>query len=76
MNNITKIKDGFIYNNIEYKFQSYIIEGQETEVQYEILSETQYQVGTDNGIIFFDVSITIDNLSFQTSLEYINYLFS
>lgn len=76
MNNIVKIENGIVFNDIEYKFQSYIIEEQENEVQYEILSETQYQVGTDKGIIFFDISVTIDSLSFQTSSECINYLFS
>jgi hypothetical protein len=76
MNNIVKIENGIVFNNIEYKFQSYVIDEQNTEIQYEILDETQYQIGTDNGIIFFDITTTIDNLNFETSNACINYLYN
>lgn len=76
MNNIVKIENGIVFNNIEYKFQSYVIDEQNTEIQYEILNETQYQIGTNNGIIFFDTTTTIDNLTFQISSDCINYLYN
>jgi hypothetical protein len=74
-NNMTKIENGIEFNGIEYLFQKYIIDDEGTEVEYEILNELQCHIGTDKGVLLFDTSITIDNTLFQTSQEFIDYIY-
>lgn len=54
MLNITKIENGFEFNDSIYLF-----EGQD-----EIISDSQVHVGTNQGIILLDLSCTINDVEF------------
>lgn len=62
--NITKIQNGF---KIDGLTSTYMFKNNE----YEILAENECHIVTDLGTIFFDASVTIDNISFQTIEEWI-----
>lgn len=65
MNIITTSK-GFLLNNIEYSLKE--------DLSIEILNEEQAHVHTNNGIVLFDLSITIDEKSFSTIEELVQAL--
>lgn len=48
--NITKTKNGFIFNSTEYIFSG----------ENDIISESQVLVGTADGVIMLDLSCTIE----------------
>lgn len=72
--NITKIDNGFNINNIDYLFQE--VETETGLVAYEILSESQVLVGTNEGFIFLDLSCTIDNVLYTNMTQFIEVLYS
>lgn len=65
MNN--DISEGFVMRSSNYLF---------THDSYEILSETQVNVPTNLGIILLDLSVTIENQSFQSINDFCNYLYN
>lgn len=67
--NITKIENGF---KIDGLTSTYMFKNNE----YEILAENECHIVTDLGIIFFDTSVTINSISFQTIEEWIANLLS
>lgn len=58
MYNITKISGGFLFNEITYNFNE--VDG----AKYKVLTSTQLWVYTDHGIILFDLTCTIDGVSY------------
>lgn len=65
MINLTPTIDGFRMNEVIYTF-----EGIE-----EILDETQAHVPTDRGTIFCDITMTIDNESFNNINDFLIKLY-
>lgn len=72
--NIIKIDNGFNINNTDYLFQE--VETETGLVAYEILSESQVLVGTNEGFIFLDLSCTIDNVLYTDMTQFIEVLYS
>jgi hypothetical protein len=58
MYNITKIEGGFLFNEMTYNFNE--VDG----AKYKVLTSTQLWVYTDQGIILFDLTCTIDGVSY------------
>lgn len=58
MYNITKISGGFLFNEISYNFNE--VDG----AKYKVLTSTQLWVYTDQGIILFDLTCTIDGVTY------------
>lgn len=58
MYNITKISEGFLFNEITYFFNE--VDG----AKYKVLTSTQLWVYTNQGIILFDLTCTIDGVSY------------
>jgi hypothetical protein len=58
MYNITKISGGFLFNEITYFFNE--VDG----AKYKVLTSTQLWVYTNHGIILFDLTCTIDGVSY------------
>jgi hypothetical protein len=58
MYNITKISGGFLFNEITYFFNE--VDG----AKYKVLTSTQLWVYTNQGIILFDLTCTIDGVSY------------
>jgi hypothetical protein len=69
MYNITKIEGGFLYNEREYTFVE--IDG----LQYRIVSDTQVHIYTDYGIILFDLTCSIDEITYDNIETFINELY-
>jgi hypothetical protein len=69
MYNITKIEGGFLYNEREYAFIE--IDG----LQYRIVSDTQVHIYTDYGIILFDLTCSIDEITYDNINTFINELY-
>jgi hypothetical protein len=69
MYNITKIEGGFLYNEREYAFIE--IDG----LQYRIVSDTQVHIYTDYGIILFDLTCSIDEITYDNIETFINELY-
>jgi hypothetical protein len=70
--NIKTIQNGFNLNSVDYIFQS-----QETEsglVNYEVVSDSQMLAGTNDGLIFLDLSLSIDNKFFDNINDFIKAL--
>lgn len=65
MFNITTIENGFIFNDVEYKFDG----------DYEIISETQVHVPTDKGILLLDLSCSIDDVMYVDINLFVNALY-
>lgn len=59
---ITTTKNGFNLNSINYTFESFEIDGVSTA--YEILSDSQMLSGTNDGLIFLDLSLSINDKKF------------
>lgn len=66
--NITKIENGFKIDNQDF---DYLFK----DLEHEVLSEEQCHIHTNMGIIFFDTSVTIDGISFQTIEDWITELY-
>lgn len=73
MNNITLKKDGFIFNEIEFEFQDF--ETEKGFVSDQIISEDQIHIGTNNGVLLFDLSCTINGIEYNNVQEFRNKLF-
>jgi len=73
MNNITKIENGFLLNEVIHMFQDF--ESNESLVKYELLSENQLHIGTSNGVIFLDLSVSIDGVHYEDINEFIKNIF-
>jgi hypothetical protein len=70
--NITTIKNGFNFNEIDYTFQD-----QETAAGFissEIVSDSQLLIGTNDGLIFLDLSCTINGKTFKDINEFLTSL--
>jgi hypothetical protein len=65
MFNITKIENGFEMNS-----ESYILNGEAIKI-----GETQAHVLTEKEVIFFDISVSIDNKSFESIDDFIVELY-
>lgn len=66
MLNLTTIPGGFIMHDFEYIIDSI----------FEILNETEVHISTNNGIIFIDTTVTVNNISYKTINELIIVLLS
>lgn len=73
--NITKIINGFIKDERNYFFQDFIND-EEQLVPYQILSDSQVHIGTNDGIMLLDLSVTIDEQSFTDINDFVNFLYS
>lgn len=73
MNNITLKKEGFIFNEIEYELQDF--ETEKGFVSDQIISENQIHIGTNNGVLLFDLSCTINGIEYNNIQEFRNKLF-
>lgn len=67
---ITKISNGFTMNERNYSFMNF------DEKPFEIISESQVHVGTDDGIMLLDLSVKIDQVEFSNIEEFTNFLFN
>lgn len=76
MLNITKTATGFIFKNTEYSFESFIAEEGQEPVNSLELNNTQFLIGTDKGVLLFDVSVTIEGVSYEDSTSWIAALFN
>ena len=59
MYNISKISGGFLFNEMTYNLNE--VDG----AKYKVLTSTQLWVYTDQGIILFDLTCTIDGVSYN-----------
>ena len=59
---ITTTKNGFKLNSIDYTFESFEIDG--VSNAYEIVSYSQMLSGTNEGLIFLDLSLSINDKKF------------
>jgi hypothetical protein len=66
MINLTTIKGGFVMNELEYLFEG----------EAEILSETQAHVPTDKGIILCDISMSINENTYENINDFLNALYA
>lgn len=69
---IKTLKNGFNLNSVDYTFQE-----QETInglVKYEVVSDSQMLAGTNDGLIFLDLSLSIDNKFFDNINDFIKAL--
>jgi hypothetical protein len=66
MENITKIPGGFIISNLDTIFLY--------ESNYEILENDYMHVYTNQGIIYLNLSCTIENQSFTNINDFKNFL--
>lgn len=73
--NITKITNGFIKDERDYFFQDFIND-EEQLAPFQILSDSQVHVGTNDGIMFLDLSVSINNTLFNDINEFVNFLYS
>lgn len=70
--NIKTIKNGFNLNSVDYTFQD-----QETVnglVKYEIVSDSQMLAGTNDGLIFLDLSCSINDKFFESINDFVKAL--
>ena len=70
--NIKTIKNGFNLNSVDYTFQE-----QETInglVKYEVVSDSQMLAGTNEGLIFLDLSCSINDKFFESINDFIKAL--
>ena len=75
MLNITKTALGFIFRNTPFSFESFVDKDGNT-VTNSTYNTSQLIVGTDRGIIFFDLSVTIEGVTYGTSSNWATALFS
>ena len=70
--NIKTIKNGFNLNSVDYTFQE-----QETInglVKYEVVSDSQMLAGTNEGLIFLDLTCSINDKFFESINDFIKAL--
>lgn len=60
--NITTLKNGFNFNEIDYLFEDFQTEA--GLVSSEIISDSQLLIGTNEGAIFLDLSCSINDKYF------------
>lgn len=65
MFNLTTIPNGFIMNEVEYLFDG----------EAEILNETQAHIPTDKGVIFCDITMTINENTYDNINDFITALY-
>jgi hypothetical protein len=70
MLNITKTEGGFVMNDSNYLFENF------NDMPYEIISSTQVHIGTNEGVILLDLSVTINEQAFTDINEFVNYLYN
>jgi hypothetical protein len=77
MSNITKIENGFSFNDKNYTFKKFIVidDSQETEASTEIVDANSVHVGTDKGVIYLTTDITVDGNTHASVEEFITTLF-
>lgn len=66
MNNIKKIKDGYNFNKLDYIF---------IDKKYQIISDSQVLIATNDGEILLDLSCSIEGINFDNIENFINELF-
>ena len=67
---ITKIQNGFNMNNKDYSFESF------QEMAFEIISDSQVHIGTNDGIMLLDLSVLINGIAFSNINDFTQYLFN
>jgi hypothetical protein len=75
MANITKTASGFIFDNKSFEFESFLDpDGVETisNLKY---NNTQFLIGTNKGLLFFDVSVSIDDVFYENATDWLIGLF-
>lgn len=65
MFNLTTIPNGFIMNEVEYLFDG----------EAEILNETQAHIPTDKGVILCDITMTINENTYDNINDFITALY-
>lgn len=71
--NIKTLKNGFNLNSIDYTFESFEIDG--IVKTYEIVSDSQMLSGTNEGLIFLDLSLSINDKKYENIDLFINALY-
>jgi hypothetical protein len=71
--NIKTLKNGFNLNSIDYTFESFEIDG--IVKPYEIVSDSQMLSGTNEGLIFLDLSLSINDKKYENIDLFINALY-
>jgi hypothetical protein len=71
--NIQTFKNGFNFNEINYIFQDF--ENEKDLIPYQIVSDSQVLIGTNEGVIFFDLSCSINNDFFDNINNFITELY-
>ncbi len=70
---ITTTKNGFNLNSIDYTFESFEID--DIVKPYEIVSDSQMLSGTNEGLIFLDLSLPINDKKYENIDLFINALY-
>jgi hypothetical protein len=71
--NIKTLKNGFNLNSIDYTFESFEIDS--IVKTYEIISDNQMLSGTNEGLIFLDLSLSINDKKYENIDLFINALY-
>lgn len=66
MINLTKIQNGFTMNNVNYTLSG----------DAEIFNDYQVNIPTDNGVLFFDISVSINNQYFENIQKFVDTLYN
>ena len=66
MFNLITIKNGFIMNELEYHFEG----------EAEIINETQAHVPTDKGVILCDITMSINEETYENINDFITKLYA
>jgi hypothetical protein len=62
--NITTTNNGFIFNDVEYVFNN----------EFEINSPNDCHIMTNNGTIYFNLTCTINNITYNDINNFVNAL--
>lgn len=74
MLNLIKIENGFTLNENEYLFNPFYSDN--GIVDYEIISNNQCHIGVNNGVIFLDLSCSINDNTFENINDFITALYA
>jgi len=76
--NIKTFIGGFSIDGIKkrYKFEPYYLSEEESSVNNQTLNTDAAFVGTDQGVVFLDISCTINNTSYNDITTFLNTLYS
>lgn len=66
MINLTKIQNGFTMNNVNYTLSG----------DAEIFNDHQVNIPTNNGVLFFDISVSINNQYFENIQKFVDALYN